>query len=70
MAFGPGLRSGPEWHEAVLAISVTAAGGAALGTQVSVVIVFLLTMLALVDIPLISYFVTPTKREEFMFAAD
>lgn len=66
VAFGAGLGSGPAWHDAVLAISVSAASEAALGAQVSVVIVFLLIMLALVEIPLISYLVTPTKSGEFM----
>ena len=66
MAFGAGLASGPPWHDAVLAISITAASGAALATQVSVVIVFLLVMLALIEIPLISYLIAPAKSEAFV----
>ena len=53
--FGGGLGSGIPWHDAVLAISITAASGAALATQVSVVVVVLLVMFALIEIPLISY---------------
>jgi Sap, sulfolipid-1-addressing protein len=66
VAFGAGLVSGPAWQDVVLALSVTAASGADLGTQVSVAITFLLVMLALVEIPLIGYLVTPAKSEAVM----
>ena len=66
VAFGAGVGSGIPWHDAVLAVSITAASGAALATQVSVVIVFLLVMLAIIEIPLLSYLISPAESEAFM----
>jgi hypothetical protein len=50
----------------LVALTAIGASGAAVGTQASAVITYLLVMLALVEIPLVSYLVKPARTEAIM----
>jgi hypothetical protein len=58
IAFGYG---GPAPPEALFILGIIVASGAALGTQVSAAIAFVVVMLAAVEIALVSYLAAPTK---------
>jgi hypothetical protein len=47
-------------------LTVIMASGAAIGTQVSAFVAFTVLVLAVIEIPLVSYLVTPEKTEAVM----
>ena len=63
VAFVVGLGHGPpaDWYPAVVA--VIAASGSAIGTQVGATIIFMVGLLAVVEIPLVSCLVSPAKTQ-------
>lgn len=66
VAFGAGLGSGPPPVECTVAFTAISASGAAVGTQVGAVAAYLVVMLAIVEIPLISYLARPAETEAVM----
>lgn len=67
VAFVAGLSSaGPPPVEYLAALTAIGASRVAIGTQVSATIVYLLVMLAIVEIPLVSYMVKPASTEAAM----
>jgi hypothetical protein len=58
-----GVFSGPELDLALFAAAIIVASGAPIGTQVSAAIVFVFEILAVVEIALLSYLVTPAKTQ-------
>ncbi|UDM33536.1 GAP family protein [Mycobacterium ulcerans] len=66
-AFVVGLSSaGPPPVEYLVALTAIGASGAAMGTQLSATFVYLLVMLAIIEIPLIGYLVHPGRTEATM----
>ncbi len=63
LGFAAGTPLPPETYAALAAI---AASGAAIATQLSGALVFLVVMLAVVEVPLVSYLVTPAKTQAVM----
>ena len=61
LVIGIGCMPPPDWVLLVLAITVTS--GAAVGTQVGAAIVFVVGMLAVVEIMLVSYLLVPAKTK-------
>ncbi|EUA85215.1 hypothetical protein I551_8343 [Mycobacterium ulcerans str. Harvey] len=62
-----GLSSaGPPPVEYLVALTAIGASGAAMGTQLSATFVYLLVMLAIIEIPLIGYLVHPGRTEATM----
>ncbi|MBW0017753.1 MAG: GAP family protein [Mycobacterium sp.] len=69
LAYVVGLSSaGPPPVEYLMALTAIGASGAALGTQVSAVGTYLLVMLAIVEIPLASYLIKPSRTEAAMLS--
>ncbi|CAM4074164.1 hypothetical protein MB901379_02187 [Mycobacterium basiliense] len=69
VAFVAGLSSaGPPPVEYLVALTAIGASGAAIGTQVSATVAYLLVMLAIIEIPLVSNLVNPAKTEATMLA--
>jgi Sap, sulfolipid-1-addressing protein len=66
VAFGVGLATAPPPVEYLVVIAVIGGSGAAIGTQISAAVTFIVLMLAVVEIPLVSYLVTPAKTEAVM----
>jgi hypothetical protein len=66
VAFGVGLGTAPPPVEYLVVIAVIGGSGAAIGTQVSAAVTFIVVMLAVVEILLVSYLVTPAKTEAVM----
>ncbi|MGH3633799.1 MAG: GAP family protein [Mycobacterium sp.] len=66
VAFGAGLGSGFPPVEYPVALAVIAASGGAIGTQISAAIIFSVVMLAVVEIPLVSYSATPAQTQAVM----
>jgi len=66
VAFVAGLGSATNPVEFLAALAVILASGAAIGTQLAAGIAFILVVLAVVEIPLISYLATPARTEAFM----
>lgn len=64
LVIGMGCMPPPEWVLITLAIAVTS--GASIGTQVSVAVVFVIGMLAIVEILLVGYLVIPTKTQKVL----
>jgi hypothetical protein len=62
-AFVVGLLSGPPPLTVLLVLTTIMASGAAIGTQVSLAIAWVVGMFAVVEIILVSYLVSPTKTE-------
>jgi hypothetical protein len=58
-----GIVSGPPPVEYLFVITAIVASGAALGTQVSAGLAFIVGMLAVVEIMLVSYLATPAKTQ-------
>jgi hypothetical protein len=64
VALMAGLSSaGPPPIEYMVALTAILASGAAIGTQLSAVVAFMVVMLAMVEIPLVSYLAKPAKTE-------
>jgi hypothetical protein len=63
VAFVIGVVVGPAPEEALLILAIVVASGAAIGTQVSAAIAFVVGMLAVVEIILVSYLATPAKTQ-------
>jgi Sap, sulfolipid-1-addressing protein len=63
VAFVAGIGSGPPPGEYLLALAALATSGAAIGTQISVAIAWIVVMLAVVEIPLITYLTTPAQTQ-------
>jgi hypothetical protein len=58
-----GLLSGPPPSPLLYVLTTIATAGAAIGTQVSAVIAFVVVMLALVEIILVCYLAAPAKTQ-------
>lgn len=58
-----GLLVGPAPDVVVFALAIIVASGAAIGTQVSAAIAYVVAMLAVVEIILVSYLATPVKTQ-------
>lgn len=63
LAFGIGLVSTMPPIDYLVVLVVIVSSGAALGTQLGAVVVFTLVVLALVEIPLVSYLVMPAQTQ-------
>ena len=68
VAFVIGALSGPPPSALLFAVTTIATAGVAIGTQVSAVIAFVVVMLAVVEIILVSYLVTPAKTQAVLRA--
>jgi hypothetical protein len=68
VAFVIGVLSGPPPSALLFAVTTIATAGVAIGTQVSAVIAFVVVMLAVVEIILVSYLVTPAKTQAVLRA--
>ena len=55
--------AGPQPHEHLFVLAIIVASGAAIGTQVGAAIVYLIAMLAVVDIILVSCLAAPAKTQ-------
>jgi hypothetical protein len=64
LVIGIGCMPPPDWVLLVLVITVTS--GAAIGTQISAAIVFVVGMLAVVEIMLVSYLAAPAKTQTML----
>jgi hypothetical protein len=65
-AFAVGLITSFPPYEGVVVLAFIMASGAAITTQFSVFILFILMVLAVIEIPLVSYLVVPDKTEAVM----
>lgn len=63
VAFGIGLVSTMPPIDYLIVLIIIVSSGAAFGTQLSAVVMFTLVVLALVEIPLVSYLVMPEKTQ-------
>jgi Sap, sulfolipid-1-addressing protein len=63
VAFVIGVGMGPAGEEILVLLAIIVASGAAIGTQVGAAIVFVVGMLAVVEIMLVSYAATPAKTQ-------
>ena len=61
-----GLVTAPSLDAVLYVVAIIVASGAAIGTQVSAAIAFVVGMLAVVEITLVSYLVTPAKTQALM----
>jgi Sap-like sulfolipid-1-addressing protein len=67
VAFGVGLSSaGPSPVEFLLAVTAILASGTAIGTQLGAAVAYVVVMLAIVEIPLVSYVAKPAKTQAVM----
>jgi hypothetical protein len=66
VAFVAGLGQSTNPIEYLLALAAIVASGAALGTQISAAVMFTIVVLAIVEVPLVSYLATPAKTQAFM----
>jgi Sap, sulfolipid-1-addressing protein len=66
VAFVAGVYSAPQGAGCLMVLTAIMASGAAVGTQVSAFVAFLVVMLAVVEIPLVSYLAMPTKTQAMM----
>jgi hypothetical protein len=66
VAYVAGLGQSTNPIEYLLALTAIVASGAALGTQISAAVMFTIVVLAIVEIPLVSYLATPAKTQAFM----
>ncbi len=64
LALGLGTPPGPD--DALLVLTVIVASGAALGTQISAAILFVVLMLAAVEIMLVSFLAAPAKTRSVL----
>ncbi len=70
VAFVVGLGQGPAPVEYLAALSVIAASGAAIGTQLCAAVAFTIGMLAIIEIPLVVYLVKPEQTEAIMLSVN
>ena len=66
VAFVAGILTGPAPIEYLVALAAIAASGAAIGTQFSAAVTFIVVMLAVVEVPLVTYLATPTRTQAVM----
>jgi Sap, sulfolipid-1-addressing protein len=66
VAFVAGLGSATNPVEFLMALAAILASGAPVGTQFSAAVAFTVVVLAVVEIPLVSYLATPAKTEACM----
>jgi Sap-like sulfolipid-1-addressing protein len=66
VAFVAGLGQSTNPVEYLLALTAIVASGAALGSQISAAVMFTVVVLAVVEIPLVSFLATPAKTQVFM----
>lgn len=66
VAFVVGLGSGFPAIEYLVALAAIAASGQSIGVQFSVVMMFVVVMLWVIEIPLLSYSATPVQTHAFM----
>jgi hypothetical protein len=66
VAFVAGLGQSTNPVEYLLALTAIVASGAAVGTQISAAVMFTVVVLAVVEIPLVSFLATPAKTQAFM----
>lgn len=66
VAFVAGLANPPAPDVAVLVVAIIVASGATIGTQVAAAIVFVVAVLALLEITLVSYVIAPSKTETIL----
>jgi Sap, sulfolipid-1-addressing protein len=66
VAFVVGLSSGFPAVEYPVALAAIAASGSPIGVQISAAIMFVVVMLAVVEIPLVSYSATPAQTQAVM----
>jgi len=66
VAFVVGLSSGFPAVEYPVALAAIAASGSSIGVQISAAIMFIVVMLAVVEIPLFSYSATPAQTQAVM----
>jgi hypothetical protein len=52
--------------EFLVALGVIVASGAAVGAQLGAVVMYTVVVLALIEVPLVSYLVTPAKTQAMM----
>jgi hypothetical protein len=65
VAFVAGIASATPWQY-LLALTAIPGAGAAAGTQLIAAVMFIFVMLAVVEIPLVSYPVAPAKTQAFV----
>ena len=63
VAFGIGLISTMPPIDYLVVLIIIVSSGAAIGTQLSAVVMFTVVVLALVEVPLVSYLVMPAKTQ-------
>jgi hypothetical protein len=68
VAFVAGLGSALPPVESMVALAVILSSGAALGSQLSAAVMFTVVVLFAIEIPLLTYLVTPTKTQAVMLA--
>jgi hypothetical protein len=66
VAFVAGLGQATNPVEYLLALTAIVASGAAVGTQISAAVMFTVVVLAVVEIPLVSFLATPAKTQAFI----
>jgi hypothetical protein len=67
VALAVGISSaGPPPVEYLVALTAIIASGAAIGTQLSAAVAYVVVMLAIVEIPLVGYLATPAKTQAVM----
>lgn len=66
VAFVAGIGTGPPPIEYLVALAAIAASGAAIGTQVSAAVAYIVVVLAVVEIPLVTYLATPAQTQAVM----
>ena len=69
-AFAAGLVTSAPPIETVAALTVVSASGAAIATQFSAFLVFIVLVLAVIEIPLVAYLAIPHKTEAVMLRLD
>jgi hypothetical protein len=68
VSFAAGLNQATPWVEYLVAFSVIAASGAALGVQFCAVAEFTIVIFAFVELPLVCYLVKPAQTERIVLA--
>jgi hypothetical protein len=66
VAFGIGLVSTMPPTDYLVVLIIIVSSGAAIGTQLSAIVMFTVVVLALVEVPLVSYLVMPAKTQVAM----
>jgi hypothetical protein len=66
VAFVAGLGQSTNPVESLLALTAIAASGAAIGTQISAAVMFTVVVLAVVEIPLVTFLARPAQTQAFM----